>query len=113
MVNRAFKAIDILGFAYGRTVLAAASLRQAHALGGPRVQQQVIQGLANLRFQDATLADELLAQKDFKAIAVQVLAMPPSIEASDIPTWIDGFFNDLLLRSDAFRFEVCGAFRRA
>jgi len=112
-VDRVFKAIDLVGFAYGRRTLALALIAKAAEIGGADVEDQVIEALANVRFEDEALVDDLLEAPDFVRFKTTVRATSPSIRGEDIPTWIDGFVVQSMLTSDPFRQQVCEAFRRA
>jgi hypothetical protein len=112
-VDRVFKAIDLVGFAYGRRTLALALIARATAIGGAAIEDQVVEALANVRFEDEALVDDLLETPDFARFKSAVRAASPSIRGEDIPTWIDGFVVQSMLTSDAFRLQVCDAFRRA
>lgn len=112
-VERVFKAIDLVGFAYGRGTLALALIEKAREIGGAAVEPRLVECLANLRFQDEALVDEFLERRDFARLAPTVRATSPSISGEDIPTWVDGFVVQSMLTSPDFRTQVCGAFRRA
>jgi len=111
--ERVFKAIDLVGFAYGRRTLALALIAKASEVGGATVEERVVEALANVRFEDESLVDDLLETREFERLKTTVRATSPTIRGEDIPTWIDGFVVESMLTSDAFRVQVCGAFRRA
>jgi hypothetical protein len=108
-----FKAIDLVGFAYGRVSLALALVEAAHAIGGGAVESRLVECLANIRFQDEALVDEFLERPDVAGLKPAVKATAPTIRGEDIPTWVDGFVVQTMLASPAFHREVAGAFRRA
>jgi hypothetical protein len=108
-----FKAIDLAGFAYGRPTLALALITEAAAIGGLPVEDRIVESLANVRFEDEALVDEFLEKPEFAALKGAVHATSPTIRGEDIPTWIDGFVVQSMLTSEAFRGQICDAFRRA
>jgi alkylhydroperoxidase family enzyme len=111
--ERVFKAIDLAGFAYGRRTLALALIEKAATIGGTAVDDRIVEALANVRFEDEALVDEFLETPAFAKLKAAVRAASPTIRGEDIPTWIDGFVVQSMLTSDAFRRQVCDAFRRA
>jgi hypothetical protein len=112
-VERVFKAIDLIGFAYARGTLALNLVEKARAIGGAAVEARLVETLANIRFQDEALVDEFLERPDFIRLKPLVKAASPTIRGEDIPTWIDGFVVQSLLGSPDFHRDVCAAFRRA
>jgi hypothetical protein len=112
-VERVFKAIDLIGFAYGRVTLALSLVEKARAIGGIAIEARLVETLANIRFQDEALVDEFLERPDFLRLKPLVKAASPTIRGEDIPTWIDGFVVQSLLGSPDFHRDVCAAFRRA
>jgi hypothetical protein len=112
-VERVFKAIDLIGFAYARVTLALALIEKASEIGGAALEARIVESLANIRFQDEALVDEFLERPDFVKLKPLVKAASPTIRGEDIPTWIDGFVVQSLLTSPDFHRDVCAAFRRA
>jgi hypothetical protein len=112
-IERVFKAIDLIGFAYARVTLALGLIEKASEIGGATVEARLVESLANIRFQDEALVDEFLERPEFIRLKPLVKAASPSIRGEDIPTWIDGFVVQSLLTSPEFHREVCAAFRRA
>jgi hypothetical protein len=112
-IERVFKAIDLVGFAYGRSSLAISLIEQANEIGGGMVEARLVESLANVRFNDEALVDEFLEREEFQRLKPLVRATSPSIRGEDIPTWVDGFIVQSILTSPDFHREVCNAFRRA
>ena len=112
-VERVFKAIDLVGFAYGRSSLALSLIEKAGAIGGSAVEARLVESLANIRFHDEALVDEFLERPEFTRLKALVRATSPSIKGEDIPTWVDGFVVQSILTSPDFHREVCNAFGRA
>jgi hypothetical protein len=112
-IERVFKAIDLIGFAYARTTLALSLVEKAREIGGAALETRIVESLANIRFQDQALVDELLERPDYARLKPLVKAASPTIRGEDIPTWIDGFVVQSLLTSPDFHRDVCAAFRRA
>jgi hypothetical protein len=112
-IDRVFKAIDLVGFAYGRTTLALGLIDKANAIGGAEIEPRLVETLANIRFQDEALVDEFLDRPDFARLRPLVKATSPTIRGEDIPTWVDGFVVQSMLTSEAFHREYCDAFRRS
>ncbi len=112
-IERVFKAIDLIGFAYARVTLALSLIEKAQEIGGAALEARIVESLANIRFQDQALVDEFLERPDFVRLKPLVKAASPTIKGEDIPTWIDGFVVQSLLTSPDFHRDVCAAFRRA
>jgi hypothetical protein len=112
-VERVFKAIDLIGFAYARGTLALSLVEKARTIGGAAIEGRLVETLANIRFQDEALVDDLLERPEFSRIKPLVKAASPTIRGEDIPTWIDGFVVHSLLGSPDFHRDVCAAFRRS
>jgi hypothetical protein len=112
-VERVFKAIDLVGFAYERSSLALSLIERASAIGGAAVEARLVESLANIRFRDEALVDEFLERPEFVRLKADVRATSPNIKGEDIPTWVDGFMVQSILTSQDFHREVCNAFRRA
>ncbi len=112
-IETVFKAIDLVGFAYGRVSLALALVEKAREIGGAAVEARLVECLANIRFQDEALVDEFLEQPAFARLRPAVKATAPTIRGEDIPTWVDGFVVQTMLTSEDFHREVGAAFRRA
>jgi hypothetical protein len=112
-IERVFKAIDLIGFAYARPTLALSLVERASEIGGATIEARVVETLANIRFQDEGLVDEFLERPDLARLKPLVKAASPTIRGEDIPTWIDGFVVHSLLSSPDFHRDVCAAFRRA
>jgi hypothetical protein len=112
-VERVFKAIDLIGFAYARGTLALSLVEKARTIGGAAIEGRLVETLANIRFQDEALVDDFLERPEFSRIKPLVKAATPTIRGEDIPTWIDGFVVHSLLGSPDFHRDVCAAFRRS
>ena len=112
-IERVFKAIDLVCFAYGRATLALSLVEKACGIGAPELEPQIVQTLANIRFQDEALVDEFLERPEIAKLKPLVKATSPSVRGEDIPTWIDGFVVQSMLTSKPFHKEYCAAFRRA
>jgi hypothetical protein len=112
-IELVFKAIDLAGFAYGRHTLALGLIGKAYEIGGRAVEDHVVAALANVRFEDQALVDDLLLTPTFQRLKKAVSSASPTIRGEDIPTWVDGFVVQTMMTSDAFRAQICGAFRRA
>jgi hypothetical protein len=112
-IERVFKAIDLVGFAYNRSSLALSLIERANEIGGATVEARLVEGLANVRFNDEALVDEFLERPEFLRLKPLVKATSTSIKGEDIPTWVDGFVVQSILTSPDFHREVCNAFRRA
>ena len=110
-----FDAIDSVAFYHQNGALALAMLERAHEYGGASVERRLIVGLANVRLLDQPLVDAYLEQKRaFAGIDPEhVAAAEPTISEEDFITLIDGFMVHMMLTSDNFRGQICGAFRRA
>ena len=110
-----FEAIDSVGFYHQNGALALAMLERAHEYGGAAVERRLIVGLANVRLLDQPLVDAYLEQnRAFAGIDPEhVAAAEPTICEEDFITLIDGFMIHMMLTSDNFRGQICGAFRRA
>lgn len=110
-----FTAIDGVAFYHGCGALALSMIESAHALGGAAVEQRVVASLASVRLLDQPLVDGFLEQRrTFAGIGpAEVAAAEPSITEDDLLTLLDGFIIHMMLTSDYFRAQLCGAFRRA
>jgi hypothetical protein len=112
-IDRVFKAIDLISFAYGRSTLALGLVEKANAIGGAEIEPRLIETLANIRFQDEALVEEFLDRPEFARLKPLVKATAPTIRGEDIPTWVDGFVIQSMVSSEPFHREYCAAFRRA
>ncbi|MBL8674979.1 MAG: hypothetical protein JNL07_08845, partial [Rhodospirillales bacterium] len=110
---RAIAAAQVLSYAYRLDRVALESLRPVVEADDPRLRDKLVETLANIRFNAQRQVDEFLAGHQRGDLARRVEAAAPTVKAADFPTWMDEFFNHLLVDSDAFRREVVVAFRRA
>jgi hypothetical protein len=111
--GRVIAAAQVLSFAYRLDGLALEALRPAVAADEPRLRDALVAALANIRFNAQREVDDFLTAQRRGDLARRVAATAPTVKAADFPTWIDEFFNHLLIDSDAFRREVVVAFRQA
>ena len=114
---RAVEAAGLISFAYGLHREALATLVPAIAAAEPALLPELAQTLANIRVAAPDLVDAVLGDtasgSGGRALVLRVRALMPSVRAADFPTWVDAFFNYLLIRNPDFRAEFVGAFRRA
>ncbi len=111
--RRAIATAGILAFAYRREREALALLRPAIASAGPALLAPLAATLADLRRNAPEAVDGLLAQAGRDDLQAAVAASAPAVAAADFPTWVDAFFNYLLLHDEAFRHATAEALRRA
>ncbi len=115
--TRAVQAAGLMSFAYGLHREALAALAPAIAGADPALLSALAQTLANIRAAAPDLIDGFLDDAASglagRALALRVRSLMPSVSAADFPTWVDTFFNYLLLRNEHVRAEFVGAFRRA
>lgn len=112
-LERLFKAIDLMGFAYGRRSLAASLVAHALKAGGEAVEARAVEALVNIRAYDQPVVDEVLAARGLAHLRPRVAVGAPTVKGEDVPTWIDGFVVQSMLSSDAFRLQLVAALRRA
>ncbi len=114
---RAVAAAGLISFAYGQHREALAALAPAIAAAEPALLPELAQTLANIRVAAPDLVDAVLGDTASgpggRALVLRVRALMPSVSAADFPTWVDAFFNYLLIRNPDFRAGFVGAFRRA
>jgi hypothetical protein len=111
--RRTIAAAQVLSYAYRLDRVALEVLRSVVAIDDPRLHQALVDVLANIRFNARRLVDAFLAEQQRGDLARRVAATAPTVKAADFPTWMDEFFNHLLIDSEAFRREVVVAFRQA
>lgn len=111
-IQRVFKAIDLVGFAYGRGTLALALIEKAREIGGAAVEPRPVECLANLRFQDEALVDEALGRPAFAKLRTLVRDVADH-QRRGYPDLGRRIVVQSMLTSADFRLQVCGAFRRA
>ena len=110
-----FAAIDGVSFYHNDAALALAMLERALELGGAALAPRVVSSLASARLSDQQLVDAYIEQhRAFAGISPSdVAGTEPSISEEDLLTLLDGFVIYMMVTSDAFHAQVCGAFRRA
>lgn len=111
--GRALQAAGVLALAYQRFDLAVDALRGTLDVQEPRLREELVKLLANIRFYNEGFVDRFLEQQGATDLRLRVAAATPTVSSSDIPTWIDDFMVSNLIRSDSFRAEVVGALERA
>lgn len=111
--RRTIAATQVLSYAYRLDRVALETLRPMVATDDPRLRPALVEVLANIRFNAQRPVDDFLAELKRGDLARRVAATAPTVKAADFPTWIDEFFNHLLVDSDDFRREVVVAFRQA
>jgi hypothetical protein len=79
----------------------------------PRLREELVKLLANIRFYNEGFVDRFLEQQGATDLKLRVAAATPTVSSSDIPTWIDDFMVSNMVQSDSFRAEVIGALERA
>jgi len=125
-VRALFSAIDGVAFYHGDTALALQMIERAQALsrslaGAEKrplrelVERRVIASLATVRLLDQPGVDDFLERHGSFAgtSPEQIAASEPSVAEEDLVTLLDGFIIHMMLTSDAFRAQICGAFSRA
>lgn len=111
--RRTIAAAQTLSFAYGHHHVALAALRPAVLRDDPRLRNPLVEALANIRLGDEGAVFRLLDTAGRPDLRERVAATAPTLKAADFSTWVDTFFNLLLVQSAAFRAEVVAAFRQA
>jgi hypothetical protein len=110
--RRAIGAAVVLSFVYQLDGVALEALRGVLLRRDPALQDDLVLALANIRFNAGPLVDGFLSQIGRDDLLARVAVTPPTLSQRDFPTWIDAFFNRLLVTNDAFRAEVVSVFRR-
>lgn len=111
--RRTIAAAQLLSFAYRHHQWALDALRPALLRDDQRLRAPLIEALANIRFSDEQAVTRFLAECDRQDLLERVSATAASVRAADFPTWVDEFFNLLLIESVAFRTELVRAFHKA
>lgn len=104
--RRALRATGVLSFVYGLDAEALDALRETVRRDDPTLRDAVVVALANIRFSAGPLVDHFLEQLGRQDLIARVAVTPPSLSTQDFPTWIDAFFNSLLIGNVGFRAEV-------
>jgi hypothetical protein len=110
--RRTIAAAQTLSFAYGHHHTALDALRPAVVRDDPRLRKPLVEALANIRLGDEGAVFHLLDAAGRAELRERVAATATTLKAADFSTWVDAFFNLLLVESSAFRAEVVAAFRR-
>jgi hypothetical protein len=112
--RRAMNAAEVLSFVYQLDGLALEALRFAvlRDRDDPSWRELLVCSLANIRFNAGALVDAFLTELGRPDLRARVAATSPTLSKEDFPTWIDAFFNHLLITDDWFRSEVVDALRR-
>ncbi len=110
--RRGIRAAEVLSFVYQLDALALEALRSTLRRDDPALREDLVCALANIRFHAGALVDSFLQEIGRPDLLVRVASTSPTLSMRDFPTWIDAFFNRLLVTNDAFRAEVVGALRR-
>jgi hypothetical protein len=111
--RRTIAAAQLLSYAYRLDRVALEALRPVVAVDDPRLRDPLVDVLANIRFNAQPQVDAFLAELKRGDLAQRAAATAPTVKAADFPTWMDEFFNQLLVDSDSFRREVVVAFRES
>ena len=111
--RRTIAAAQVLSYGYEQERLALETLRPVVAVDDPRLRESLVEVLANIRFIFQRQVDEFLAELKRGDLARRVAATALTVKAGDFPTFMDEFFNQLLIDTDGFRHEVVLAFRKA
>ena len=109
--RRALGAAEVLSFVYRLDGLALEALRGAIMRDDPALREDLVRALANIRFNAGGLVDAFLERIGRQDLRSRVAVTAPTLSMRDFPTWIDAFFNHLLVTNDAFRAEVVEVFR--
>jgi hypothetical protein len=110
--RRTIAAAQTLSFAYGHHHAALDALRPAVVRDDPRLRKPLVEALANIRLGDEGAVFRLLDAAGSAELHERVAATATTLKAADFSTWVDAFFNLLLVESPPFRAEVVAAFRR-
>jgi NACHT domain len=111
--RRVINAVSLLSFGYRRHELALDALRPALTERDPVLRQAVIESLAGIRFHAEDVVDRFLESERAGELAEQVASHTLALKSNDIFVWIDPYIIRSLIKSDWFRAELVGAFRRA
>lgn len=112
-MRRVIGACGILSLAYGRHALALDALRPALSERDPKLRRAVVEVLANIRFQDEEAVERFLEREDAGEVRRLLVRRAPALKSNDLFGWIDEYMNVAMIRSDEFRAEIVGAFKRA
>lgn len=114
-ITALFHAIDGLAFSLGEGALALSMIEHAYIAGGELVEPRVIASLASVRLLDQPLVDTFVQQHtSFARIPLDILAgTEPSVAGEDLNSLVDQFVIEMMLNSNDFRAQLCGAFSRA
>ncbi len=110
--RRALRATGVLSFVYGLDSAALDALWETVRTDDPALRDAVVQALANIRFSAGRLVDDFLDQADRQHLKARVAVTPPDFSRQDLPTWVDAFFNGLLVGNHGFRAEVVHILRQ-
>jgi hypothetical protein len=101
--RRAMNAAEVLSFVYRLDGLALDSLRFAilRDRDDPSWREDLVRSLANIRFNAGAAVDEFLGELGRPDLLARVATTAPTLAKEDFPTWIDAFFNELLITNDA------------
>ena len=111
--RRTIAAAQVLSYAYRQDRVALETLRPVVAADHPALRDTLIEVLANIRFNAQAMVDDFLAEHQRGDLARRAAATAVTVKAADFPTFMDEFFNQLLVDSDDFRRDVVVAFRQA
>lgn len=111
--RRAVAAAGLLAFAYRRETEALALLRPVVERPAPELAAALAATLAHIRLSAGGAVDRLLEACGRADLKAAVAASAPGVAAADFPTWVDAFFNYLLLSDAGFRRETAAIIRRA
>ncbi|HWP46363.1 MAG TPA: NACHT domain-containing protein [Candidatus Limnocylindrales bacterium] len=101
----------VLSLIYRRHQLALDALRSALEVQDDRLQDLLINALANIRFYEQETVDRFLEHQDARELARRVASITPTILFGHIQNCFDEFFYHGIIHSDDFRTEVVGALR--
>ena len=111
--QRAISAAQVLSLAYRLDHLALRTLTDAVQRDDPTLRAPLATTLANIRFNAGPLVDAFLDTHASTALRRRVATTEATVGPADFPTWVDSFFNLLLLTNPGFRTGTATAFRRA
>jgi hypothetical protein len=111
--RRVIGACSLLSFGYRKHELALDALRPALADRNPQLRDAVVESLAGIRFHAEEAVDRFLESQGARELLEQVAGRTLAVRSNDIMVWIDPYIIEGLVKSDWFRAEMVGAFRRA
>lgn len=111
--RRVIGASSLLSFGYRKHELALDSLRPALADRNPQLREALVQSLAGIRFHAEEAVERFLESQQARQLSEQVAGRTLEVKSNDIMVWIDPYIIEGLIKSDWFRAEIVGAFRRA